>query len=119
MQQLETGNVAAGLLAFSEDKEFQHAPVASFGAPFGCVMESVCVRKRAECVRSVGEQESVGCMDLPSHSGLLSLSCHGDGGGSALVQRCLSPHCSCYFQQLFRSLAAVDDGVVEFAAVVS
>lgn len=119
MQQPETGNAVAGLPVFSEDTGFLHAPVASFGAPFGCGTISVCVRKRADCVRSVGEQGSVGCMDLPSHSGLPNPSCHGDGGESALALRCLSLHCSCCFQQLSHSFAAVDDGVVDVAAVVS
>lgn len=104
---------------FFEDKGFHCAPVASFEAPFGCGVVFECVRKRADCVRSVEEQENVGCMDLPSHSGLLSLSCHGDGGGSALAQQCLSLHCSCCFQQLYHFFAAVDDGVVDAVAVVS
>lgn len=99
---------------FSEGKGFQHDLVASFEDPFECGGVSDCVRKRAGYVRSVGEQGSVGCMDLPSHSGLLSLSCHGDGGGSGLARHCLSLRCSCCFQQLCHSsaaVAAVGDGV--------
>lgn len=99
---------------FSEGMGFQHDLVVSSEAPFECGGVSDCVRKHAGCVRSVGEQESVGCMDLPCHSGLLSLSCHGDGDGSVLARRCLSPHCSCCFQQLCHSsaaVAAVGDGV--------
>lgn len=104
---------------FSEDKGFQRAPVASFGAPFGCGTVSVCVRTHADYVRSAEELRSVACMDHPGRSGLLSLGCHGDGGGSALVQHCLSLRCSCCFQQTSRFFAAVDDGVVDVVAVVS
>lgn len=117
---MEPGNAVAGLRVFSEGRGFQPDLVVSFEAPFECVGVSDCVRKRAGYVRSVGEQGSVGCMDLPSHSGLLSLSCHGDGGGSVLAQHCLSLHCFCCFQQLCRSsaaVAAVGDGVdVVFSA---
>ena len=105
---------------FSEDKGFQLAPVASFGAPFGCGVVSEHVRTHVDCVRSVEEQGSAGCMDHPSHSGQLNLGCHGDGGGSALVQHCLSLHCSCCFQQPSHSFAAVvDDGAADAAVVVS
>lgn len=108
---------------FSERKGFLHAPVASFGDPFGCGTVSVSVRTRVDYVTSVGEQGSVVCMGHPAHSELPSLSCHGDGGGNALVQHCLALHCSCCFQQISRSFAAVvavDDGVVvDVVAVVS
>lgn len=107
---------------FSEERGFQRGLAVSFEAPFGCGGVSDCVRKRAGCVRSVGEQGSVGCMDPPSHSGLLSLSCHGDGGGSVLARCCLSLRCSCCFQQLCHSsaaVAAVGDGVDVVSLVTS
>lgn len=120
-QQLETGNAAVGSQVFSVDKGFLHAPVASSGAPFGCVVVSASVRTHVECVRSAGERGSAECMGRPGHSGLRSLSYHGDGGGSVLVQRCLSHRCSCCFPRSARSFAAaaVDGGVVDVAAVVS
>lgn len=93
--------------------------MASSGAPFECGTVSARVKTHADCVRNVGDQGSVGCKDRPSHSELPSLGCHGDGGGSALVQRCLSLHCSCCFQQPSRSVAAVDDGAVDVVAAVS
>lgn len=107
---------------FSEGKGSQRDLAVSFGAPFECGGVSDCARKRAGCVRSVEEQGSVGCMDLPSHSGLQSPSCHGDGGGSVLARRCLSLHCSCCFQQLCHSSAAataVGDGVDVVSLVTS
>lgn len=119
MRQPGTGNAVAGPLVFSEGMGFQHAPVTSSGAPFGHGTASVCVRKCAGCVKSVGEQGSVGCMDLPSRSGLPNPSCHGDGGGGALAQHCLSPHRSCCFQQLSHFVAAVDDGAADVAAAAS
>lgn len=119
-QHLETGNAVAGLQVFSEDKLFQHVPVASSGAPFGCGRVSASVRTRVVYVTSVGRQGSVGCKGHPDHSELLSLGCHGDGGGSAPVQHCLYLHCFCCFQQTSHSFVAVDDGVVvDVAAVVS
>lgn len=54
MRQLETENAVVGSQVFSVDKGFLHAPVASSGAPFGCVVVSVSVRTHAGCVRSVG-----------------------------------------------------------------
>lgn len=118
MQQPETEDAVAGLPAFSGDKGFRDAPATSFEAPFGCGTVSVHVRKRADRARSAEERGRVGCMDLPSRSGLQNLSCHGDGGEGALARRCLSLHCSCCFQQLSHSFAA-DGGVVDAAAVVS
>lgn len=120
MQQPEIGNAVAGLPVFSEDKGFQHAPVASSEAPFGCGMVSVSVRTHVVYARSVGGQESVGCKGHHAHSGLLSLGCHGDGDENALVQHCLSLHCFCCFQQTshsFAAVVAVDDGVVDVVAV--
>lgn len=59
-------------------------------------------------------------MGHPGHSGQQSPSYRGDGGGSALVQHCLSHHCSCCLQQTSHSFAAaVDDGVADVVAVVS
>lgn len=107
---------------FSEGRGFRPDLAVSSEAPFECGGVSDCVRKHAGCVRRVGEQGSVGCTDLPSHSGLLSLSCHGDGGGSVLAQHCLSLHCSCCFQQLCHSsaaVAAVGDGVGVVSLVTS
>lgn len=104
---------------FSEDRGFQHALVVSFGVPFGCEKVSVSVRAHAENVRCVVELGSAGSMDHPAHNGLLSLGCHGDGGGSALVQYCLSLRCSCCCQQIshsFAAVVAVDDGVVDAVA---
>lgn len=103
---------------FSEHKGFPHAPVASFGVPFGCGTVSVSVRTFADYVMSVGEQGSVVCMGHPAHSEQPSLSYHGDGGGNALVQSCLALRCSCCFQQTSHSFAAAaDDGVVDVVAV--
>lgn len=106
---------------FSAGKEFLYAPVASSGAPFECVVVSASGRTHAGCVRSVGQRGSAGSMGRPGHSGQRSPSCRGDGGGSALVQHCLSHRCSCCFPQTSRSFAAaaVGDGVADVAAVVS
>lgn len=58
-QQLETGNAVPGLLAFSEDTEFQHDLVSFSGAPFGYEMLSGSERTHADYGRSVAEPESV------------------------------------------------------------
>lgn len=121
-QQLGTGNAVAGLREFSEDTLFPHVPVASSGAPFGCGRVSASVRTRVVCVMNAGRQGGVGCKGLPDHSELLSLGCHGDVGGSAPVQHCLSLHCFCCFPRTSRSFVAaavvvVDDGVVVVVVV--
>lgn len=98
---------------FSEDKGFLHAPVVSFGAPFESEVVSVSVRTHADCVRSVEEQVSADCMGHHGHNEQLRLSCHGDGGGSALVQHCLFHHYSYCLQQASHFFAVVDDGAVD------
>lgn len=105
---------------FSEDRGFLHALVASFGAPSGCEVESASVRTRVDCVKSVEEQGSAECMGHHDHNAQQSQGCHGDGGGSALVQHCLCHHCFCCCQQISHSFAAVvaaDDGAADAAAV--
>lgn len=102
---------------FSENKGFLGALEASFGVPFECGMVSESVRTHVDYVRSVEQQGNVGCMGHSSHNGLRSLGCHGDAGGNALVQHCLSLHCSGCFQQIYHFFAAaavvaVDGGVV-------
>lgn len=117
---LETGNAAAELQVFFEDKGFQHAPAISSGAPFGCERKAVSARKRADCVRCAEEQASAESRGPHGHSGLQSLGSRGDEGGNAPAHCCLSLHCSCCCQQTSHSsAAAVGDGVVAVGVVSS